>query len=307
MLYLYAQGSKSIGMGHLFRTIRLAELCVQENVAHALILDLDVYAEDWISQRDIEYLTINAFDGVELEAVVIDAISIGSHLERLFRSARQRVVISPVFNAFHIATHVLVRELSKAVRLALKPSVELIEDESFAFSTAEVKQNRELEYSSLNVGVCLSGGKQSFPFAIFFEYLEAIPGLESVTLVGEDESCHANFSVDVIPFQESSAALWDKLAHVNVFIGRQGLMVAEALAQSIPVISLRDGQEVQKNMAFIEQGIMKSCEISSIGLEEMAEFLSQKKNIQSVNDRLRGYLRNKDSNSLFSALIKVLK
>ena len=307
MICLYAQGSKSVGMGHLVRTMRLSELCTAANVSHILVFELDAYAENWVSSSGSKFFTIEALDAVNLDTVVIDAVSIDKHAEQLFSNAKQRVIITPVFNAFQMATHVLVRELSDAARLSIPLSAEVVEDVSFSFITSDVKKKRGLDFSSINIGICLSGGKQDFPYDAFFECIEKVPALASVTLVGEDKRSDVDFSVEVIPFEKSSRSLWHKLSHINLFIGRQGLMVAEALAQSIPVVSLRGINEKQKNLDFIEQGMVKSCEISTQGIEEMGEFLSKKSNIQKAHEKVIEYLEDKDSSSLFRALTKVLK
>jgi hypothetical protein len=306
MIYLYSQGSESVGLGHLNRTIRLSELFAASNLPHKLLFNLDPYAKTWVENKTKKYLSVYDVEIKNLDAVVIDAICIDKYTRQLFCNASKRVVISPVFNAFDIATHVLVRELSEDVRLSIPASAEVIQEESFAFITSVIRENDKLNYSSINIGICLSGGKQDFPYECFFNSIEKISGIDSITVVGQIEQVKSNITVNVIPIQENTVLLWRKLENINIFIGRQGLMVSEALAQGIPVISLKEVGESQKNNAAIKSEMVMSCEISMNGFKRLHDFLRNKKNLQKAHNKIVDYVKDKAKSDLFEAITKVL-
>lgn len=306
MIYLYSQGSETVGLGHLNRTIRLSELFAESNVPHKLLFNLDPYAKTWVENKTRKYLSVYDVEIEDLDAVVIDAIYIDEYTKQLFCNANKRVVISPVFNAFDIATHVLVRELSEDDRLSIPASAEVIQAESFAFITSVRRKNEVLDYSSIRIGICLSGGKQDFPYECFFNSIEKISGVDSITVVGQIDKVKSKITVNVIPIQKNTALLWKKLENINIFIGRQGLMVSEALAQGIPAISLREVGESQKNNVAIKSEMIMSGEISMSGFKRLNEFLRNKNNLRKTQKKILEYVKDKAKSDLFEAIKKVL-
>jgi len=307
LIFFYAQGSKLTGLGHLSRTIRLSALFSESNIPHDLVFDLDSYAKNWILSRGIKYSNIKDVHLDKFDCVVIDAIHVNNEQKALLSRCNRRIIISPVCNIFHIATHILVRELAKDARLAISDSIHITVDESFSFITSEMEVNEDLDFTTLEIGVCLSGGSQIFPYELFLDYIDTTPSISGLTIVGGKEKVTSKIPINQISHQKTSEDLWHQLKHINLFIGRQGLMVAEALAKSLPVITLTETSESLKYTDFIERGIVKNFEISEHGFKQMSNFMSEASNVHGVNKKVTGHLKSGDSSSLFRALSGIIK
>lgn len=304
MILFFAQGSDSLGMGHVSRTLILYRECRKADIPCALVLALDAYADSVMGASQMEYCAPNKALMDTADMVVIDAVEISDELASLLASVRCRILISPVFNKFELATHIFVRELARDVKKALPPRVKVIEDINFAFITAELRPDRVLDYRGLHVGICLSGGRQDFPLSRLLFYLKAIENLVSVTVVGDSMDYGGDTRVTFIPVEETSKQLWKRLKHINVFIGRQGLMVSEAVAQTLPVVSFLEEDEAPKNEVLNSLGLVRHFEISDSGFTKACDHLKQKEGLESCHNKIKEFLQTKikSKESLFVAI-----
>lgn len=245
----YVQAGAAIGIGHLERSTVLARELARAGLQAQFRLVADALGRDEAAARKIHDAAPGRKGG---RAVVIDAVTIPASDARWISRFDKRILISPVCDRADLATHVLVRRAPEKLRSALSAGALLIEDPTFAFVTSSHLSPRALDFERLTVGICLSGSREGPDLPLLVHAVAKIPTVSAIHVLSRARPPSLPQGAPRLVWQTPDRAPWTFLADVNVFIGGQGLMLAEAAAQGLPVISLAQPDRDSRNRDLVE-------------------------------------------------------
>lgn len=250
----YVQAGSRVGLGHLARSAAVMRGLEGKGVASRLYLDADTLGHNEARERALsESPDLSSGSG----PVVIDALHVPDSAADWLAGFRPRILISPICNRADLATHVLVRESPEALQSMLPEDSVLITDPAFAFATAEGLVPRSREYSSLVLGICLTGGDDVFDMDELLDWLSEVPGLHEIRLVDRRRPRFVSRQSPTLSHREPNQHPWGFLGEANVFLGGEGVMIAEALAQGIPVLSLSHSSQNVRNKPLVDTGAVE--------------------------------------------------
>ena len=242
-------------MGHLMRAHAVRNTLAELGVPSILFLDADAEAKERAKSMGLIPLTSLPLDAAG--ALIIDAVSIPQDTAISLAHMCPRILISPVFEQAGLATHVLVRDCPVKLHTALQRHVLLEVDPAFAFVTASGLTPRSLDYSKLRIGVCLSGGFDPHFLEELLRVIAIEPGVSEIQVIARRApELDQNLSVNVSYLQQTDKP-WRLFERINVFIGGDGIMLAEAIAQGIPAISFSTQSGAAKNAALEISGALR--------------------------------------------------
>ena len=236
MIGLYAQGSAKGGLGHLSRTIAFGHYLDVKDRQNILFADVDDYARKWLEERNVRFRPSGDICKHCPADVIIDTISANPKIKNCLRAANRRIVISPSCKIFDIATHVFVRELGEFCQNIPSTAV-VLENEYFAFFAEKPDGvNKKSCDDPITLGVVLSGGVSEDRLVdMLIASLAKTKAVRKIIYFGGPmEGTHnLPFEVQRLRITPSSKLLWEELSAVDIFVGRQGVMLFEAIARGI--------------------------------------------------------------------------
>ena len=264
-------------MGHLARA--RAVMRALQNMGHDCALHLDADAQGAAKALYWKLTPIASLPATP-SALVIDAITLKRQQAEALRHFAPRILISPVCNRADIASHALLRAAPTALRAQLADEAVLQIRKDYAFATAHGLQPRVLDFAQLEIGLCLSGGEDSLEPGIVTAMLAALVQVTGVRVIDPRRP-----AVVDIPMQHVLAAErpWDFLDGINVFIGGDGVMLAEAIAQGLPTISLSTPGGNAKNVALVESGALRMIARDARMSSELAAVLSDRAALEAMH------------------------
>lgn len=278
-ILFYVQAGSSVGMGHLARSAALISGLKKQRHDCELFLDADISGYEVARSKGLNSL-------ISLpsapKAVIIDALQIEDKMASALRRYFPRILISPVCNRADLATHVLVRAAPPALLEKINPNAELIVNQDFTFATANGLTRKKHTYDRLSVGICLSSdGAQMLQ-----SLLSVISGTSKVVevrIIGKYTDYLIESETLSFTCISPNPHPWRFLDGINLFIGSDGLMIAEAIAQAIPVISLTTSERNEKNRFLQTAGAMKTFSRGSLDIHGLAGLLTDSKALSDMH------------------------
>lgn len=285
-------------MGHLARCSALVSALETRGFCCNVILRVDEQGRSFardrgLTKHEISFGSLSASG----RAVIIDAVNIPEQDSYHLLESDERILISPVCDAAEIATAVFVRAISEEMRSSLAADCLLVEDPQFAYATASGSTLRELNYQDgIVVGVCLSGGKDQPAVAGIIDTARLAPDVLEVYAITPPRTRQLNDGspVNYLGFADDP---WSALGSVNVFVGGDGVMIAEAVSQGLPCISVITPGFAQKNRRLVEAGCVKICTYQDARVA-LAMLLRDKKRLAFMHEIALAEGRKQDVDAL---------
>ncbi|MBK1634228.1 hypothetical protein CKO19_00565 [Rhodovulum adriaticum] len=267
-------------MGHLARSAAVLEtLCAQGHDARVW-LRADEQGHALARMRGLPLVETPHAAGA---CVVIDAMSVPEADAALLARFDRRILISPVCDRADIATDVLVRSVSDRLRAQLAPGCRVTCDPRFAYATAAGLTPRKMGYDGpLSVGICLSGGAGQQPVDGLVRAAAGVAGVTDIFVIAPERP-QPGEAGPALHWQAFSNDAWDFFAGCNVFVGGDGLMIAEAVAQGLPCLSITRPEALFKNRAFIEAGCIECCFHGDMPETALAAWLSNRPGLAEMH------------------------
>jgi hypothetical protein len=272
-------------MGHLFRSASVAQAIRRYGIEPVFLLRGDARAIELAKSLG---LTMGSHE--HGRPMVIDATTVSPEDAELAMTADPRVLISPVFDRPDLLSHVLVRSVPVLLRKSLGPTVEVIERPEYAFATAHGLVRRDLRFNALRVGICLSGGNDPPYLDRLIRVVSCLPTVAETRVIRHDpvepQSLDARCRADVRE-RGFTTSPWSYFSRINLFVGGHGVMVAEAIAQGIPTISVGPPECTGKNEFLAETGALVAVDDDFATNPTLVEVLSDPKQLQALHTAAR--------------------
>ncbi|MCL1630291.1 hypothetical protein M3N55_16380 [Roseibaca sp. V10] len=249
----HVQAGARVGMGHLARSSALMAGLQAKGVACRLSLDADAAGHSFAQERGLD-ATATLDD--PCAALVIDALALPATTRDAAGHIFPRLLISPVCADADIATHVMLRDMPPGLAGQLAPNTQVLTNPDFAFVTAQGLARRALGFEDLRIGLCLSGGVDAMALDPLVKMLAGLPHVTRLTVIDTRRPVRADDPDGRVVHLKPGPAPWHGLRDINLFIGGDGVMLAEAIAQAIPAISLTTADRLPKNAALMATGAL---------------------------------------------------
>jgi len=254
-IVFYIQASATVGMGHLARSAALIDALERRGIDSRVVLRVDEQGRTLARDKGLTAREIAIVDDtLATTQVVIDAVTLSSGDVRALSGCPRRILVSPVCDRAEIATHVFLRAVPERLRERLASDCVVVEDPAFAYATAASLDPRDLDFNGpLVVGLCMSGGADQPGIDALVRAARAAPGVDVVYVLHPETPVIAGEGPPVKhrPFDNEP---WDFFAPINVFVTGDGVMMAEAVAQALPCLSVTRPGAAAKNHGLIEAG-----------------------------------------------------
>lgn len=252
----FVQAGASVGLGHLCRSAALAKGLARAGIRTRFCLDADALGGQRARELGLD-LEPAACKGAPGGAAIIDAVSVSEDQASRIGQFPQRILISPVCDRADLATHVLVRSVSPELRDALPVASVLVVNPAFGFVTAEGLKASPLAFDNLIIGLCLSGGDDPFDLDALIRGLASIDRVREIRVLSRRAPGVKPEGGVSLLHREASPEPWKFLSPANVFIGGEGVMIFEAVAQGMPAFSICRSQYVFKNQVLVDAGCVE--------------------------------------------------
>jgi len=250
----YVQADKKIGIGHLMRSKSIIESLRGNNVRTRLMLDRNDFIKPILKELDITSSEVKEGTG----ALIIDAVNLEEISESILLSYNPRILISPIFDRFDLVTHYFTRSIDSQIKTNIPPNVKTVIDPLFFFSSIENFNKRRLNFEELNIGVCISGSNDYVNLDKLIRVISRLKSLKSLKVIGQKLSLDSlKCGVD-LKFSNFEKTPWNYFKDINVFIGGEGIMLAEALYQNIPSISMCRSEFKGKNRKLFSSDLINT-------------------------------------------------
>lgn len=267
----FVQAGASVGLGHLYRSAALARGLSRAGIQTRFCLDADALG---FQQARALGLDIEVDEqGEQADAAIMDAVTVPGTLARRVAQFPQRILISPVCDRADLATHALVRSASTELRDALPETSTLVVDPAFGFVTAEGLEAFPLDFGELTIGVCLSGGDDPFDLDKLIHNLSSVAGVSEIRVLSHQAPALKPERGPRVVHSHSTPAPWQFLSSANVFVGGEGVMISEAVAQGLPTFSLCRGQYTFKNQSLVDTGCVELISRDEKGIAQLVTSL----------------------------------
>jgi len=250
----HVQAGASVGMGHLIRSDKLMAELRSQGFITTMNMDTD---EIGLNEAGIRGHHVSQSNILRRGPLVIDAVHISSIIASQAMSCFPRIIISPTCDRFDLATHVLVRDAPENILDQISSGVKLHVNSDFAFATAQGLSLFDLKYDSIKVGVCLSGGNDSLDLESVLLAVLSTDNVSEIRVIDRRSPVISIYKdIEVLHISHCNQP-WDFFRGINVFVGGDGVMLSEAIAQGIPSISLTTNDRIQKNRSLVEAGVLR--------------------------------------------------
>lgn len=273
----HVQAGSRIGIGHLARARAVMEALKELGIDCVVNLDVDYLgmarAHDW-------GLVQSSSMPVNTSALVIDARTISPAQAEILRRFAPRILISPVFNRADIVTHALLRAAPPQLLSDLPDTVVLNVKMDYAFATARGLSPRMLGFDQLEIGLCLSGGLDPMEPVGVLSLLAGIKHVAGIRVIDPRIPVPLKKHIQHV---SSADQPWKFFDGINVFIGGNGVMLAEAIAQGLPSISLSTRSEKARNVGLLASGALRIIERGASMLPTLATVLGQRSLLEEMH------------------------
>ena len=273
----HVQAGTRIGMGHLSRS--RAVITALQDMGFNCKLHLDADAQGVGKAREWGLAPIDTLPATP-SALVIDAITLDRVQADIIRRYGPRILISPVFSHADIVSHALLRAASSALFRNLSDSAKLHIKTDYAFATAHGLRPSALDFAKLEVGMCLSGGVDPMDPKGVLTLLDELPQVAGIKMIDPRRIESIETPLQHVPRTKRP---WDFLRGINLFIGGHGVMLAEAIAQGLPAISLSTRTGDAKNSVLQESGALRVIARDARMLLELKTILNDRIKLEEMH------------------------
>lgn len=302
VLNFLVQVSKEVGVGHLTRSAAVVRELIKSGLNVQLTLISDDYGREVAGTLGVCFSEILP---ASTSVVVVDAIEIKDSEADWVLSHHHRLIISPVFNRFDLATHVIVRNLPESMKGAIPKDVKLVEDEGYAFVTSQEVVPVSRSYSELCIGVCLTGGGDLISLKPLLDELVTINRLKELRLISNTRPSLSDN--DAISFAWSGFVEnpWDFLQSINIFVGGEGVMLSESVARGIPAISLKLKSKANKNKSLVDSGAVKVIDRDPLDITTLLSLLSDVSVLEEMHQQAMKAATERQQNNLPNKILEI--
>lgn len=303
----YIQATAATGMGHLTRSAALIGALDERGVGSRCALRLDEQGRELAYRKGLTGRETD-LQSARLAArrIVIDAVNIPDVDAQNMVPSRQRILISPVCNRAEIATHALLRFAPVDLIDSLAADCFLNCDYRFAYATAAALPARDLQLDcQLVVGICLSGGAAQPEIGALVRAALSTPGVKALYVI-HPESPTRNGSDRRVFHRTFCDDPWEFLAHINVFVGGDGVMVGEAVAQGLPCLSIARPETPHKNRWLVDAGCIDVC-FEDMAPSALSALLSDRGRLESMHSAALAQGAGPSANALVEAIEQLVK
>ena len=300
----YIQSFKGSGLGHLKRSLNLAKKFKSSGYLVSFCGEISPEARQVIKNENIS-LSSKEESG---EIVIIDATSIDPNLLNKIKRYKYRFLISPVFDDYDLPSHIFTRmQPDKEIKLILEKQ-EIIYDPNFSFSTTNnLKFKENIKCENIKVGICISGSSTYIDLDGLLHECTKNENVCSITAFVDNIEEKYFLNQKICYKQKDVEELWDTFHDIDCLITGDGLMIFEAMAQGIPVISLYRNGAWKKNSFFYEKNLCFAFSIERLNYSDINDILSNKDQLQIMRKNLidKQYWLKQDF--LFETILKKLE
>lgn len=273
----YVQAGARIGMGHLSRAWSVMSLL--QNMGHHCSLYLDADSQGVAKARDWGLTIVAELPPTE-SAVVIDALTVDDLRVEALWNYSPRILISPTFNRVDVVSHALLRNATSDFMDKLPDSAVLHVDKFYSFATSNGLYQHKLNFEKLEIGLCLSGGLDPLDPASLLDLLEGLDQVDGIRII--DPRCPTSCQKS-LRHVKAAEQPWEFFDGINLFIGGEGVMLAEAISQGFPTFSLSSPRNMSKNAALEESGALIIIKRDDKMLSTLAAFLDNKASLRAMH------------------------
>ena len=296
----YVQADKKIGIGHLMRSKSIIDSLRGENIRTRLMLDCNDFIKPILKELDINSSEVKKGTG----ALIIDAINLEKISESVLLSYNPRILISPIFDRFDLVTHYFTRSIDPQIKNNIPSNVKTLIDPLFFFSSIDSLNKRRLNFEELNIGICISGSNDYVNLDKLIRVITRLKSLKSLKVIGqklslESVKCGVDFK-----FSNFEKTPWNFFKDINIFIGGEGIMLAESLYQNIPSISMCRSEFKGKNEKLFYSGLINTIILERNWKNNLLLVLRNLELLKNQHEKLRDI---KISNSTLSLAENIKK
>lgn len=299
------QASKSVGLGHLFRSKAIIEYCTSKGLDCEVIPIFDQYAQNIANNFNLKLISLKEADPAS--ALVIDAVSLPEEMTMKLIKFNNRVLISPVFNSPLIPTNILLRDKMGFFKNDIFSSfTEVKIDPSYGFVTTKISDpGKRFDFSFLDVGICLSGGDSSESIEkSLIEKLQYLDIVRSIKLISRNHLDTPNYNQKVT-ITNFSKDPWHYFKDINLFIGGEGMMIYEAISRCVPPVSIINSSNRGKNDILLKGNLCFDILRDELLSNKLEKFLSKIDLIENLQDSISEYIDKVDIHSLPKEIFRI--
>lgn len=240
-------------------------------------------------------------------ALLLDSIHVPSSLSEWAHAYFPRILISTICDRADLASHVLVRDAPDSLRAALTDGVELYVDHDFAFTTAQGLQQSAINFDTLKVGLCLSGGDDPIDLDAIIATIALNDGVTEIRVIDRRFPASNVPSGVTLLHSPPCREPWQFLSGINVFIGGDGVMLSEAIVQAIPSVSLTTSDRIDKNRFLMNAGAMFPLSRVQFQRKAITDLLSDRNELSRMHDAAKRLARSHRAEALSQRIIEILR
>ena len=303
----YIQASAASGMGHLVRSASVISSLDKYGIDSRIVLRVDDQGRALAQSKGLTERETELHDDTPApDHFVIDAMNVLEEDAQNLVKTPQRILVSPVCDRADIATHAMLRTAPEDLRNRLAPDCMLTCDDRFAYVTAANLSPRTLDYDGpLAVGICLSGGSDQPEIDTLLRAALEASSVEAIYMIHPRVPYTYGSSVAIYNrvFCDDPWSFFDP---INVFVGGDGVMIAEAVAQAIPCMSLTLPGAPFKNPVLVSAGSVETCPRSDAPTM-LTAMLSDRARLKGMHRAALAQGGRRDASALPRAIVQLIK
>ena len=280
---IFFQASLISGVGHLMRCSRLIKELEYLNIQIGnIFFNGDEHGRELA--KNIGLIISDEFSSNDHEVIIVDCMELSNDVSKYISLYKKRILISPVNNKPEMFNYIAIPNVPNEYKLKASQDTIIITEPSFVFAGIKHININALSFNDINIGICLGGGYLDFEYGNLLEGVAINPAVKSIKIITKKKNVGFNFQTNPkIHIIESANDPWSFFSNVNVFIGGQGVMLAESASRAIPTFSIKLNPQKVVNSSLIQLGSLLEIEIDQLGV--FAETFSNPVKLQSMHEK----------------------
>jgi hypothetical protein len=145
----------------------------------------------------------------------------------------------------------------------------------------------------------------SVNFAGILECLMASTGITSIAAIGSLDSAEVWRGNPRLRHTDFTDRPWSFLEGINVFVGGDGVMVAEAVSRYLPTFSVTSRNRMEKNRLFFESETMDSVILDDFVCESLQQQVTNRERLTRLHYAARKFVRPGADRALATAIERI--
>lgn len=232
-VYFLVDCSLKLGLGHFMRCLNLSRHLSPYNISSRFCFNTHV-------DVDLSSYSISVVDSIPNNSIIIvDCLTISERFLNSVSLSSKSILVSPVHNTRNVFFDYI---FSKNWELIKTNFDHYISKVNYSFASCANFIKRKLSFSDgINVGICLGGGAPLSSLEnSLITHLSQLSLVSSLYLISRSSSLiSGNINNKPIYISDFNPQPWEFFSKINFFIGSDGLMLSESIAQSIPTYFFR--------------------------------------------------------------------